>query len=628
MQKLLKWLGISFAGLLVLLILGIALILVIIPLDKIKDFAAAKISETIGREVQIEKVSFAIFSGIKLEGLTISEQKGFSSKYFVKADGIELRYAFWPLFSRQLLVKEIRLVRPEIVIEKNRAGMFNFSDLTKPKNSKPKNSQPKKPTDPGTASKPPVNLLISAFSIKEANLKYYDRGAGTFSEVKNFNLSLAGFELALVKPLDLRASATAVYQGKDIPVGLQTRIGLNLAEEKVSLAPFSLSLAGEELAGEISVGRWKQGPDIVFSLHSKGIVIDPLLALFAGTAPAPKAKLAPGELTKNLNSSLAALPRTLSVKGELASGPLTFQAFKIDGIKTALQLQQKRFSADLKEVKVYGGVLAGKLQADLNVPGLAYQVNGLKLSNFNAQPFCNALVETFLTRLPDYLELRDKVHGQLDLTASLRGRGVEPADIMANLKGEATLSLKNGELKKLKTLAEVGKVLRSGSLQDDLKVGLLSSSLSIANQVVTVRSFALDNPGLKLGFQGGVDLKQLRWVAGNRLNLKLPPATVKDLPREFAIFKDKSGWLELTFELTGELKKPFPKPILDKPIEAVIDKVKIKIDAKKVEIEQKIDSESSRLKQEAEAAAKQKASEETERLKREAADKLKELIKF
>ena len=54
------------------------------------------------------------------------------------------------------------------------------------------------------------------------------------------------------------------------------------------------------------------------------------------------------------------------------------------------------------------------------------------------------------------------------------------------------------------------------------------------------------------------------------------------------------------------LKKPIPYPVLDKPIEKAVGKIKLKIEARKVEIEEE---------------AKKKLEEEAEK-------KLKELFKF
>lgn len=611
MKTLLKWTAIIAGGLLLILIIGIAALPFIFPLEKIKTFAVAKISEAIHREVRVGKVSFDIFSGIKIKELYVSNRPGFAKKPFVSADTIELRYAFWPLFSRKVIIKEIRLVKPEILIEKNVRGEFNFSDLIAG-SGKPKVES----RAPSTGTKPPFDLLVSSFSIRNGRITYADHGAGTTNDVRDFNLSIGGFELALVKPIDLRASAVVSYQGKEIPLSLSGRIGVNLPKETINVSGLSLSIAGESVNASATISNWQKAPSIDLSLSSKKINVDPLLAVFAAPAKVEK-KPRPGELTKMVNSLTASIPQNLSANAGIDIANLTFQKFKVDKIEADLGLAGKAVKAKIKEIKIYDGILSGSLMANLNVPGIAYEVKDLRLSGFNAAPFSNAVIETFLTKLPDYKDLLNKVYGNLDVSASLVGRGVEPQDIMSNLNLNGSLTLKNGELKRLKTLAEVGKTLRSTTLQEDIKFGALYTAFNFSNQVVTAKALKVEETDFKLYFNGGADLKGLNWVPGNRLNLKLAPHLTRDLPKEFVIFKDDKGWLTLTFEITGSLKKPFPKPILEKPLEVATEKIKAKIEAKKVEIVEKAKVELATKEAEAKKA-----------LEEEAKKKLKELIKF
>ncbi|MFH1387151.1 MAG: AsmA family protein [bacterium] len=612
MKKALRWLAIMVGVLILLLVVGMIALPFIFPLDKIKDFATTKISESIHREVKINKVSFNIFSGIKLEGLYVGNRSGFAKRPFISADSIDLHYAFWPLFSRQIIIKEISLVKPQILVEKNARGEFNFSDMIA-KPSSPNAS----PVASAKRTSPPFDLFVTAFSIKNGKLSYVDNSTKTISEIKNLGVKISGFELALVKPINLKVSADVNYQGKDIPVSLAGKIGVNLAEESINIPSLALSIAGESLNATAKVSSWKVAPQINFSLNSGGFNVDPLLAIFAASAPAKKTKPVPGALTKTINQATASIPANVGVKGEVNVNNLTFQKFKVDKIGLSLSLARKVATASLREIKFSGGTLTGKAVVNLNTPGLGYEVSDLKLAGFDAHPFSNSVVETFLTTLPDYKDLIDKAYGTLDLSASLSGRGVEPNDIMANLNGEASLSLKNGELKRLKTLASVGQTLKSNTLQGDVKFGELTAAASISKKVVNVKTLKLDNQDFGLNFKGGVDLGRLVWVAGNRLTLKLSPANTKNLPQQFSLMRDDKGWLEITFELTGGLTKPFPKPILDKPIEAAVGKLKVKIEAKKVEIENQ-----------AKAEAQKKLDAEKARLQEEAKNKLKNLIKF
>lgn len=514
-----------------------------------------------------------------------------------------------------MIIKEIRLVKPEILIEKNARGEFNFSDMIAKSGTQ---STEHRTQGTGKEAKLPFDLFITSFSIKDGKIVYADYTAKTTNEIKNLNVRVSGFELALIKPIDLKVSANITYQKKEIPISLSSKIGVNMAKETINASSLSLSIAGESINASATVSSWKIAPQVNFSVSSGGINVDPLLAIFAGAAPAkPQAKPKPGELTKTINAATAAIPRNIGLNGTININNLTFQKFKVDKAVLGLSLARKVASANIKEVRIYEGVLSGNARVDLNVPGLSYSAENLKLANFNASPFTNAVVETFLTTLPDYKDMVNKVYGRLDASASLNGRGVEPQDIMAGLAADASLTIKDGELKRVKTLAEVGKMLKSNTLQGDMKFGIMNAVCGIKNKVVNVKNLRLEEPEVKVHFKGGIDLNKLAWVAGNRLTLKAAPSVTKDLPKEFSLFRDNQGWVELTFEMSGGLTKPIPKPILGKPIEVGVGKVKAKLEAKKVEIVEKAKTELATKEEEAKKA-----------IEEEAKKKLKEIIKF
>ena len=633
MKKLLKWTGIIVGALLTILIIGIIALPLILPLDKIKGLAAEKISETINREVKIESVSFNLFEGIKLKKLSVSNRPGFAKKPFVTADAIVLRYAFWPIFKKQIIIKEISLAKPEILIEKSASGTFNFSDMTKKKTAPQKSSIKHRASKAGE-KKESFSLIVDSFSIRKARITYADCGTKQTSEIKNANLKISGITLAALKPIGLKFSAVASYQGKDIPLSIAGKIKADLEKGVYSIPSLTLNIAGEKAVVSANVSNLKRGPDVDFSITSKKLSVDPFLAILATekAKPKKKAKLKKGELTKKVDKATKKLSAKYRIKAKIDIENLSFRNFKIDKVDLAAELAKKKVFLDIKEIRLYEGALSGIARVDLTASGLAYNIKDLKLVDFNATPFTNAIVATFLTKLPDYKDMLDKVYGKLSIWISLRGRGVEPQDIFANAVGDGHFKLAGGEIKRMKILAKVGKTIKSNSLQENMKFKNLDAEFSLKHRVLTAKNLRLEDKDIKARFNGGVDLGKLVWVPGNRLELKLSPAMTQGLPKEFALFRDKSGWLELTFEITGSLKAPIPKPILDKPIEAAIGKIKLKIEAKKVEIEQKVQTELKKKEEEAkktlEEEKKRLAEEAKQKAAEEAKKQLKNLIKF
>jgi len=616
MKKLLKWSAIIASSIIVLLILAVLVLPFFLPLDKIKDIATQKISETINRQVKIEKVSFSIFEGIKLEGLTVSNREGYAKKPFVSADAIVLRYAFWPIFKRQIIVKEISLVKPEILVEKSVGGEFNFSDLAgKGKNIRTSDYQKEKVGGPEDQKTAGFSIIVDSFSIKNGKITYNDYSTNLTNEIKDANLSVSGITLSMLKPIGFKASAVATYKDKDIPISLSGKAGLKLKEQEVSIPSLALDLAGEKANISATISNWSLAPTVDIAISSKKLTVDPLLAIFASGEPKKKAKK--GELTKTVDKATASIKNNYHVKAKLDIENLGLMGFKVDKVKLAGSLNNKQINLNIDEVKLYGGNASGQAKINLAASGLAYNINKLKLEGFDSTPFVNDVVDAFLTKLDDYQDLKNKVYGKLDLSLNLSGKGVETEAILANAVGDGSFKLTGGEIKRVKILANVGKAIKSNTLQDTIKFDDLSAGFSFAKRIITVKDLKLESGDLKIKFNGGIDLANLVWVKGNRLNLKASPQVTKELAKEFNVFRDKNNWLEVDFEITGSLKLPIPVPVLDKPMEKAIEGIKIKLEAKKVEI----------VKQ-AEDKAKQEGDKLKEQAQEEAKKQLKNLLNF
>lgn len=246
------------------------------------------------------------------------------------------------------------------------------------------NAESRKPSTGGAAN-PPFDLFISSFSILGGQITYADRSAGTESEIKNFNAKIAGFALALVKPIDLSASADITYQGKLIPLSIAGQVGVSMADESITIPSLSLSIAGESLSLTGGVSDWKTSPSVSFSANTNKFNLDPLLAIFAAPAGLEKPKPKPGELTKMVNRALAAVPSNVSLDGKVNLENISFQKFKADKIVAGLNLKNKIAAITLNEIDIYGGRLTSQASVDLNVPGLSYSVNGQTLKSNTLQ---------------------------------------------------------------------------------------------------------------------------------------------------------------------------------------------------------------------------------------------------
>ena len=616
-KKVLKWAGIVVGALIVILIIAAIALPYFLPLDKIKDMAAQKASEAIHRQVKIGKVSFNIFKGIELKDLSVSNRPGFSKEPFLSAGKIELKYDLWKLLGGTVAIDKVVLVKPEILIEMRSDGTSNYSDLVGVK----KPSAPKKPAAKPSKKKDAVSIMVSKFAIISGKLTLNQ--SGKITQLKDLNVNVSGISLVTKKPIQLYVSVLGIYEGKPVPVSVGGSIMLDMNKSSAKVSNLDITAAGEKITFNIDVSAFDKAPRIKLSVSSNKIDTDKFMAVLSGKGTKkPKVKPTPapyGQQTANINKSLKAIPANIKLDATVTLHNILFKEMKLDSVALKVNLSNKVLNMDLSELKAYKGNVKASITADLNVSGIGYSVNSLAGTGFDATPASNDVIESFLTNLPDYGDLKNKVQGTLGFNLSLAGRGVETPDIIANAKGKGSFILANGKLSKLKTLSAVGEKIGLKTLREDIEIKEFKSNFSIANKVVTISKLDLNNGDkgdIKLTFNGGANIASMEFIRDNRLSLKLNPATTK-LAADYDPFKDEKGWYSLDFEMTGSLKRPIPMPKFEKAVQQIFDtKKKAVEDAAQKEID-KQKQELERQKQEAEEKAKQ-----------ELEDKAREMLKF
>jgi type II secretion system protein N len=130
-----------------------------------------ELRQRFGATLRIGRVSVTPWSGLKLSGITIAQGTTGASGNFLEAKNFGLRIAFFSLFSRRLVIKEVSLVGPNVVWPQNGDGKWRLPDLrperpeNAPKNIAAATSSPEESEKTGTpaeshvpavASKPPL----------------------------------------------------------------------------------------------------------------------------------------------------------------------------------------------------------------------------------------------------------------------------------------------------------------------------------------------------------------------------------------------------------------------------------------------------------------------------------------
>ncbi len=159
----------------IIIILGVAVILALPPI--VKPILVEKLSQTLHREVSIEKISinpFALTSTIK--GFIVKEQG--EQQPFVSFDELYINVkGLSSLFKRALILKEIRLSRPYVNIVRHDDGKYNFSDLI-----------PQEQTD--EKEKKPFHFSLNNIRILNGSLNFDDQPLRTRHTVNDMDLSI------------------------------------------------------------------------------------------------------------------------------------------------------------------------------------------------------------------------------------------------------------------------------------------------------------------------------------------------------------------------------------------------------------------------------------------------------
>jgi AsmA protein len=222
------------AGLLLVLVVGFFVLakLLITP-ERIKQVLLPRAEQALQRPVSLGEVEISLFSGILLNDLVILEKN--SEGTFVSADQVSLRYRFWPLLRKRVIIDRIILENPQIRIERLVDGTFNFSDLMEQRSDAPTEAAAP-PAPVSQEARRGIDLLVSTISLRGGAITILDRkvpaGPPFSYQLQNLLLQVDDLSLDRDFPVRLEASldqASLAFSGRIDPAAktLQAKIALS-----------------------------------------------------------------------------------------------------------------------------------------------------------------------------------------------------------------------------------------------------------------------------------------------------------------------------------------------------------------------------------------------------------------
>lgn len=150
------------------LIVGILMLPLFINVDSFRPGVEKKLSDALGRQVHIGKITASFFSGgAEADNISISDDPAFNKGPFLQASSFQIGLQLMPLiFSRQFKVTALTIKNPDIVLLKNSAGKWNYASLG---NSPQSTSQGAK-TPASASSSSTSDLTVDKLEIQNGKI--------------------------------------------------------------------------------------------------------------------------------------------------------------------------------------------------------------------------------------------------------------------------------------------------------------------------------------------------------------------------------------------------------------------------------------------------------------------------
>lgn len=244
MSKPLKYFLIVVAALGVFVVVAVVTLKAFVDVQSYKPRIEQLVTEKTGYPLRLGgDINLSLFPwvGLGFTDLRLDNPQGFSTETFITIESFQARLKLLPLLSRHVEISSFVVKRPEVVLDKNAKGIWNWEKLVQ--SNKPPAAVAGEPTGaPATSndSQPPLkdtaftlqSLMVGEFSISNGRVQINDAAKSLHHELSDFSLQLA--DVSLDKPINL--AMAAVFDGKPIKVaGVVGPLGQDPGAGKINL---------------------------------------------------------------------------------------------------------------------------------------------------------------------------------------------------------------------------------------------------------------------------------------------------------------------------------------------------------------------------------------------------------
>lgn len=494
MKKLAK-IGLIVLGIIVILILGLNIFIKsFLTSDRLKAILLPRAEAVTGRKVNLDEIHVSLFKGIVAKGLSVKERD--EKNDFIKAGEFILSYQLLPLLKKQLVLSKIEIASPSISIKRDKAGRYNFTDITEKPSKEPPKPAPPKPEGL------PVSIIADRFFIRDAQFTFMDEGKALPDVFLALNAEFKGsvgkdgtpqMAFGRITLKEMRMNL------KDTMVKVSGKIDL---DPKTIKANLQTAIGGETIDIAATVKDYLSAPDAIANLHAKSLDLQKLAAIGSGKK-APEAVPKKEGIRKKEEKGESDLMKKLKASGQIVVDVAKYQEYTI------------------KDVRLNYKYAKGVMKID--PLGLQLSAGGSFVANGS-------------------------------LNGTLQFAGEEASAIQKSLKGKNVLKLGKGSIKQSPIFDSIAFLTGISALKNPgFDEGLFN--FDIREEKIYLDGF-LSSSLFKLIPKGVMDFEKRLDIP---TELKISPSLSKSLGKSVASIKfieDEQGWKTIPLKIKGTADNP------------------------------------------------------------------------
>ena len=515
-----------------------------VDFNSYKDVVASQVKAATGRELVLAgdvKVGISLTPHLEIDQVSFRNADWGSEPQMLKLEKLEADVALLPLLSSQIVIKRIRLVGAEILLETNKDGEGNWV-------------MGEKSAGGGSAPLPQIGQA----AIENAKIRWKN---GVTGKTRTFEVSKL-----TVSPSDALGNLAVSFDGKadDLPINLK---GITGTLANFTQGPLPINATGTIAGGDLAIKGEIADPASV-----KGIALDVTLngkaasdlgALFGVTLPKlgayqlrtkianPDQKLVFEGIAGKVGNSdftghieLDPAPTPIVIDASLASSHFDLADFGVQPEeKPAPSKDGKVFSADPWDLSDLGAIdgayhlnlqklILGTTALDNVIAEGVLQSGTLKLTSLTAglgEGTIGLAANVNGTAKPAAIEARLRANnvdgaplldamgmggavtaGRINLEAAVQGPGESLRALMAGLNGGVHMEMGEGAINNdfaRLMFADLFQLVTFGGTSNAAHVNCLVTDFAAVDGIAGAKTLVLDTPGVTIVGSGDVNLR-------------------------------------------------------------------------------------------------------------------------